>query len=68
LRDARAGRSIVEVASAAAVSPETLRKIETGRLAAPSFATVAKVAHALDLSLDDVAAHAMPVGELGQSA
>lgn len=56
LRHARGTRSIVEVASAAAISPETLRKIETGRLATPSFATVAAIAAALDISLDAVAA------------
>jgi transcriptional regulator with XRE-family HTH domain len=58
IRQARGSRSIVEVASAAAISPETLRKIETGRLATPSFATVAAIAAALDISLDAVAAEA----------
>ena len=33
LRAARAGRSLVEVALAAGISPETLRKIESGRVA-----------------------------------
>lgn len=58
LRQARGDRSIVEVAAAAQISAETLRKIETGRLATPSFTTVASVATALDLSLDEIAAHA----------
>ncbi|SDQ58196.1 DNA-binding transcriptional regulator, XRE-family HTH domain [Microbacterium sp. cf332] len=58
LRRARGDRSITDVASAAGVSPETLRKIETGRLATPSFAIVAAVATSLDLSLDTVAAEA----------
>lgn len=68
LRDARGPRSLAEVAAAAAVSPETLRKIETGRLVTPSFATVAAVAGALGVSLDELsarldaeeAAHAAP--------
>lgn len=45
---------MVDVAFAARVSPETLRKIESGRIATPSFATVASVAAALGLSLDEV--------------
>lgn len=45
---------MVDVAFAARVSPETLRKIESGRIATPSFATVAAVAAALGLSLDEV--------------
>lgn len=40
---------------AAGISPETLRKIETGRIATPSFAAVAAVTRALGLSLDEVA-------------
>lgn len=54
LRSARGERSIIEVALAAGISPETLRKIETGRVATPSFATVAVVAGVLGLSLDEV--------------
>lgn len=54
LRRARGGRSMLEVAVAADVSPETLRKIETGRIATPSFPTVAAVAVELGLSLDAV--------------
>ncbi|MEE1929130.1 helix-turn-helix transcriptional regulator [Streptomyces sp. TRM 70351] len=56
LRDARGDRSMVEVAAAAGVSAETLRKIETGRAPTPAFFTVAALAHALHLSLDDLAA------------
>jgi transcriptional regulator with XRE-family HTH domain len=48
LRDARAERGILEVAGAAGISAETLRKIETGRIPTPAFFTVA----ALVLSLD----------------
>lgn len=43
-----------EVAVAAGISPETLRKIETGRVATPAFSTIAAVASVLGLSLDDV--------------
>lgn len=54
---------MVDVAFAAQISPETLRKIEAGRIATPAFATVASVATALGLSLDDVWAEiAEPVG------
>lgn len=54
LRLARGERSILEVAIDAGVSPETLRKIETGRVATPAFSTIAAVAQVLDLSLDEV--------------
>ncbi|QMU77279.1 helix-turn-helix transcriptional regulator [Streptacidiphilus sp. PB12-B1b] len=56
LRQARGDRSMVEVAAAAGVSAETLRKIETGRAPTPAFFTVAALACALDVSLDDLAA------------
>ncbi|MFE6748317.1 helix-turn-helix domain-containing protein [Kitasatospora purpeofusca] len=62
LREARGGRSMVEVAAAAGVSAETLRKIETGRAPTPSFFTVVALAYALGLSLDELAASAaLPV-------
>ncbi len=54
LRRARGGRSLLETALDAGVSPETLRKIETGRIATPAFPTVAAVAAVVGLSLDDV--------------
>lgn len=38
LRTARAGRDLADVARAAGISPETLRKIETGRLPSPRSA------------------------------
>ncbi len=53
LRVARAGRSLVEVALAAGISPETLRKIEAGRLPAPAFGTVVCLSQALDVPLGD---------------
>ncbi len=36
----------------ARVSPETLRKIESGRVATPAFPTIAAIADVLGLSLD----------------
>ena len=45
---------MLEVALDAGISPETLRKIETGRLPTPSFSTVALLAATLGLSLDTV--------------
>lgn len=54
LRRARGDRSMIDTALAAGVSPETLRKIETGRVATPAFPTVAAIADVLSLSLDDV--------------
>ncbi|SDT26643.1 helix-turn-helix transcriptional regulator [Microterricola viridarii] len=54
LRQARGSRSMLEIALEAGVSPETLRKIESGRVAAPAFPTVAVIAQALGLSLDAV--------------
>lgn len=60
LRTARAERSMLDVALEARVSPETLRKIETGRVATPSFQTIAALAHVLGLSLDTVWAEINP--------
>ncbi|MEU2660818.1 helix-turn-helix transcriptional regulator [Streptomyces sp. NPDC007325] len=54
LRDARGERSMVEVAAAAGLSAETLRKIETGRAPTPAFFTVAALAGVLDLSMDEL--------------
>ena len=54
LRRARGERSILETALAAGVSPETLRKIESGRVATPAFTTIAAIATVLGLSLDAV--------------
>ncbi|MFJ8692318.1 helix-turn-helix domain-containing protein [Streptomyces roseolilacinus] len=54
LRQARGERSMVDVAAAAGVSAETLRKIETGRAPTPAFFTVAALAGALGISLDEL--------------
>jgi len=55
LRDARGLRSMAEIAAASGVPAETLRKIETGRIATPAFFTVAALATALGLSLEEIA-------------
>jgi transcriptional regulator with XRE-family HTH domain len=60
LRQARGERSMVEVAAAAGVSAETLRKIETGRAPTPAFFTVAALAAALNVSLDELAVACAP--------
>lgn len=52
LRLARGKRSMLETALDAGVSPETLRKIESGRVATPAFPTIAAIADVLGLSLD----------------
>jgi transcriptional regulator with XRE-family HTH domain len=54
LREARGDRSIVDTALEAGISPETLRKIESGRVATPAFTTIAAIAAVVDVSLDAV--------------
>ncbi|MEU5641481.1 helix-turn-helix domain-containing protein [Streptomyces milbemycinicus] len=55
LRQARGERSMADVAAAAGISAETLRKIETGRAPTPAFFTVAALAGALGLPMDELA-------------
>ena len=43
---------MLDIALKAGVSPETLRKIESGRVATPAFPTIAVIAEVLGLSLD----------------
>lgn len=45
---------MLDTALDAGVSPETLRKIESGRVATPAFPTIAAIAGVLGLSLDEV--------------
>lgn len=52
LRAARGARSMVEIAAAAGLSVETVRKIERGRVPTPAFFTVAALADAVGLPLD----------------
>ncbi|MGO2052940.1 XRE family transcriptional regulator [Arthrobacter sp. MYb211] len=54
LRRARAERTMVDIAFDAGISPETLRKIESGRVATPAFSTIAAIAGVLGLSLDEL--------------
>lgn len=51
---------MLQTALDARVSPETLRKIESGRVATPAFPTVAAIADVLGLSLDAVWAEVNP--------
>lgn len=51
IRTARAGRAPEAIAKEAGISPETLRKIEVGRLPSPSFGTVVGLCDALGLPL-----------------
>ncbi|MDQ0793045.1 helix-turn-helix domain-containing protein [Streptomyces sp. B1I3] len=60
LREARGGRSMVAVAASAGISAETLRKIETGRAPTPAFFTVAALAAALGLSMDELLTRCVP--------
>ena len=57
LRGARGARSMAEIAAASGVPVETLRKIETGRIVAPTFFTVAALAEAVGVSLEEVVAY-----------
>ena len=63
LREARGPRSMAEIAAVSGVPAETLRKIETGRIATPAFFTVAALAAALGLSLEQVAQGCADPGE-----
>ncbi len=56
LRAARGERTSVEIATAAGVSVETLRKIEHGRVPTPAFFTVVAIAEAVGLPLDQLSA------------
>ncbi len=55
LRTARGARSLLDVAAEAGLSPETLRKIETGRIATPAFFTIIALCRALGISADELA-------------
>jgi DNA-binding phage protein len=53
IRTARAGRDPEMIARDAGISPETLRKIEVGRIPSPSFGTVLGLCNALGMPLQD---------------
>lgn len=60
LRRARGERSMTSVAAAVGMSPETLRKIESGRVPTPAFFTVAALCSELGVSLDDLTTRCVP--------
>ncbi len=51
---------MTEIAAAAGLSAETLRKIETGRAPTPAFFTVAALASVLGLSMDEIVTDCAP--------
>ena len=51
---------MAEIAAASGVPAETLRKIETGRIATPAFFTVAALAAALGLSMEEISHRCAP--------
>jgi DNA-binding phage protein len=53
IRTARAGRDPELIAREAGISPETLRKLEVGRMPSPSFGTVIGLCNALGLPLQE---------------
>ena len=59
---------MVDVAARAGIPVETLRKIETGRIATPAFFTVAALAGALGLGIDKLAAELTAVDEPSTAA
>lgn len=68
LRRARGGRSMTSVAAAVGMSPETLRKIESGRVPTPAFFTVAALCSELGVSLDDLTNRCAAVESAPRSA
>jgi transcriptional regulator with XRE-family HTH domain len=54
---------MAEIAAVSGVPAETLRKIETGRIATPAFFTVAALAAVLGLALEDVVRQCAQAGE-----
>ena len=58
-------RSAPDLARESSVAIDTVRSLEGGRVATPAFLTIARLAEALGLSLDELHAHA--VRDLGQS-
>ncbi len=59
IQSARGPRSAADVARAAGVSLDTLRKLEQGAVPTPGFFLVARIATELDLALEDVAMAAL---------
>jgi len=65
LRRARGTKPVREIAAAAGVAEETLRKIERGAVPTPALFTVAAITQVLGLTLDDLVHE---VGRAGQAA
>lgn len=61
LRAARGERTSVEVAQAAGISVETLRKIEHGRVPTPAFFTVVAIARALGVPVESLCEQPLPL-------
>ena len=61
LRAARGERTSVEVAQAAGVSVETLRKIEHGRVPTPAFFTVVAIARVVGLPIEALCVDVEPL-------
>jgi transcriptional regulator with XRE-family HTH domain len=61
LRAARGERTSVDVAQAAGISVETLRKIEHGRVPTPAFFTVVAIARAVDLPVESLCEEPLPL-------
>lgn len=55
-REHRGDRELAAIAAEAEISPETLRKIEAGRMPSPGFGTVIGVCEALGLPIEDAVA------------
>jgi transcriptional regulator with XRE-family HTH domain len=63
------GQSAPELARESSVAIDTVRSLENGRVATPTFLTVARLADALGLSLDELHARAQQgVGPAGTVA
>lgn len=63
LRRARGSRPVREIAAAAGVAEETVRKIERGAVPTPALFTVAAIARVLDLQLDQLVHEVAPASE-----
>ena len=61
LRAARGERTSVEVAQAAGISVETLRKIEHGRVPTPAFFTVVAIARVVGLPVESLCEEPLPL-------
>lgn len=59
---------MADIAGRAGISAETLRKIETGRAPTPAFFTVAALAGALGLSMDQLLLRCAPEPDVVQLA